>query len=158
MPNSVLRVPLLSSATPLPPDKTRGGAFITVLAIRLIGLTAVVCATFGSAAVAQPSDAVREEPCPATAARMVLWHTGRVTLNGAEVSTENLGSAVAALVPRPTEVCFTQENPHDELDLGRLLGQLISLRIPLSIYSDTSFLHRMTANSARTPNNRWRGP
>lgn len=133
---------------------TRAASFNFVRALRRLGLTAVACATLWSAAAASPPDAVREEPCPATAARMVLWHSGRVTLNGAEVSTENPGPAVAALAPRPTEVCYSQENPHDELDLGRLLGQLIPLRIPLSIYSDTSFLHRMTANSGPTPNKR----
>ena len=157
-------VGLRASAPPLnftvrSPLMTLAPSSNSVRPLRRIGLAAVVCATLASAAANPPSDAVSERPCPATAARMVLWHSGKVTLNGAEAPIEKLGSAVAALAPRPTEVCYTQENPHDELrDLGRLLGELIVLRIPLSIYSDTSFLRRMSAHPARTRDDHARVP
>ena len=117
------------------------------------------CAPLASARAAAISDSVTDEPCPASAARIVLWHSGKVTLNGAEVPTEKLGSALAALAPRPTEVCYAQENPNDvSRDLGSFVEGLIFMKMPLSMYSDTSFLHGAASFPARTPNNRWKGP
>jgi hypothetical protein len=134
-------------------------SFISARVVRRIGLGAVVCAVLGSAAAATPSDSASEEPCPATAARIVLWHSGKVTLNSVEVPIDKLGSALAALAPRPTEVCYSQENPRDQSpDLGSFFEGLIFLRMPISMYTDISFLHRAAAFPGRTPNNRWRGP
>jgi hypothetical protein len=134
-------------------------SFVSVRVVRRIGLNVVVCVAFGSAAAATPSNRASEEPCPATAARIVLWHSGKVTLNSVEVPIDNLGSALAALAPRPTEVCYSQENPRDQSrDLGDFFEGLIFLRMPISMYTDTSFLHRAAAIPGRTPNNRWRGP
>jgi hypothetical protein len=123
-------------------------------------LSAVVfAAALGAAAAATPSDSTSADSCPATAARIVVWHSGKATLNSVEVPTEKLGSALAALAPRPTEVCFAQESPDDQSrDLGSFLEGLIFLRMPISIYTDTSFSRRVSSIPARTPNNRWRGP
>jgi|SRR5580658_5583951 hypothetical protein len=139
---------------------THAALFASVPLLRSIVLSGVVfAAALGAAAAATPPDSTSAEPCPVTAARVVLWHSGKVTLNSVAVPIEKLGSAFAALTPRPTEVCYSQENSDDQSrDLGSFFEVLIFVRMPISMYTDTSFLHRGAVIPARTPNNRWRGP
>jgi hypothetical protein len=117
--------------------------------ILLVAMTGALL-LFDSVTWAAPSDDAILAPCPVTAARLVLLHSGAVTLNGVEVGIGKLGPAIAALKPPPSEVCYTQENPADQSpDLGSALEVLIFAKMPISIYTDINFSRRI----ARMPPN-----
>jgi hypothetical protein len=107
---------------------------------------------FDSATWAAPSDDAIA-PCPVTAARLVLLHSGAVTLNGVEVGIDKLGSAITALKPVPSEVCYTQENPADHSpELGSVLEVLIFAKMPISLYTDMNFSRRVARMGRAPPN------
>jgi hypothetical protein len=73
----------------------------------------------------------------------VQLHSGAVTLNGIEIGIDKLGTAIGALKPPPTEVCFAQENPADQsADLGSAVEVLIFAKMPISVYTDVTFSRR----------------
>jgi hypothetical protein len=104
--------------------------------IALLGLNI----QFESPASGAPAEEATLAPCPATGARLVLLHSGAVTLNGMEITIDKLGTAIGALKPRPTEVCYAQENPSDQsADLGGAMEVLIFAKMPISLYTDVTF-------------------
>lgn len=74
--------------------------------IALIGLPTMM----GAVASAAPPPIETGVPCPPSAARLILWHSGVVTLNGLEAALDKLPSTFAALKPMPMEVCYAQED------------------------------------------------
>jgi hypothetical protein len=108
---------------------------------------------FDTLVSAAPSDDAIIAPCPATAARLILLHSGAVTLNGVEVGIDKLGLALAALKPRPSEVCYTQENSGDQSpNLGSALEVLIFAKMPISVYTDVNFSRRIARMGGAGPN------
>jgi hypothetical protein len=102
---------------------------------------------------AAPSDDATLAPCPASAARLVLLHSGAATLNGIEVGIDKLGPAIAALKPLPSEVCYAQENPADQSpNIGSALEVLIFATMPISLYTDLTFSRRTARVGGRTSN------
>lgn len=102
---------------------------------------------------AAPSDDAILAPCPATAARLVLLHSGAVTLNGIEVGIDKLGPEIAALKPLPSEICYAQENPADQSpNIGSALEVLIFARMPISLYTDLTFSRRAARMGGTTSN------
>ena len=108
---------------------------------------------FDSVTWASPSDDAILAPCPVTAARLVLLHSGAVTLNGLEIGIDKLGPAIAALKPFPSEVCYTQESPADHSpNLGSALEVLIFAKMPISLYTDMTFSRRIARMGGAPPN------
>jgi hypothetical protein len=111
----------------------------SVLLFALLGLSL----KFESPVLGGTSDQETVAPCPATGARLVQLHSGAVTLNGIEIGIDKLGTAIGALKPPPTEVCFAQENPADQsADLGSAVEVLIFAKMPISVYTDVTFSRR----------------
>jgi hypothetical protein len=104
-------------------------------------LTAVIfLASIGSTAQAQ---AAVTKPCPETAARVFLMHSGAVTLNGNVVEASLLGKALSSIRPLPSEVCIAQEDAADQSsDLGSFVEGLIFMKMPVSMYTDGTFIKR----------------
>ena len=121
----------------------------SILLVAMIG-TFLLLERFVSAA---PSDDATLAPCPATAARLVLLHSGAVTLNGIEVGIDKLGPEIAALKPLPSEVCYAHENPADQSpNIGSALEVLIFARMPISLYTDLTFSRRTARMGGTTSN------
>jgi hypothetical protein len=81
------------------------------------------------------------KPCPDNAAKVVLLHAGALTLNGRQVAPASLITAIAALRPVPTVVCYTQERPDDQPDPGtsQVVEGLMFVGLGLSVYTDATF-------------------
>ncbi len=121
----------------------------SAIPVALFGLSLL----FHSLSSRAASDATTLVPCPATGARLVLLHSGAVTLNGIEVGIDKLGTAIGALRPPPTEVCYAQEDPADQsANLGSALEVLIFAKMPISIYTDLTFSNRKAHFGGTTPN------
>jgi hypothetical protein len=106
----------------------------------MIGLFAY----YQNPAAATPADDATLVPCPATAARLVLFHSGAVTLNGVEIGMHQLGLAIAALKPPPSEVCYAQEySVYQSVDMGSALEVLVFAKMPISLYTDITFSRRI---------------
>jgi hypothetical protein len=119
------------------------------LLVALLGLSL----QFESPVSGAPADEATLVPCPATGARLVLMHSGAVTLNGMEIGIDKLGTAIGALKPRPTEVCYAQEDPADQsAKLGSAMEVLIFAKIPISLYTDVTFSRRKGRIGGATPN------
>jgi hypothetical protein len=111
-------------------------------AIRMLWLVLMAgvaqSAMSGSACAA---DQPEWKPCPSSAAKVILLHTGAVTLNGQEIAAASLISAIVALRPMPRVVCYTQETPTDQPDPGTSQGVegLMFVGFGLSVYTDATF-------------------
>jgi hypothetical protein len=80
-------------------------------------------------------------------------HSGAVTLNGMEIGIDKLGTAIGALKPRPTEVCYAQEDPADQsAKLGSAMEVLIFAKMAISLYTDVTFSRRKGRIGGATPN------
>ncbi len=108
----------------------------------------VVCSAWTAAAAAAPpattADAASTKPCPKSGAKVLVTAMGIVTLNGKVVPVDSLTSALSALAPRPTEVCYFREKPKGEAPAAVKIAvnAIISTHLPISFYSDSSFAHR----------------
>jgi hypothetical protein len=121
----------------------------SILLVALLGLSP----PFESLGLGSTSDEATLLRCPATGARLVLLHSGAVTLNGIEIGIDRLGTAIGALKPRPTEVCSAQEDPADQsANLGSAMEVLILAKMPISIYTDVTFSQRKSRIGGTTPN------
>lgn len=106
-------------------------------------LAGLLLATAGTAAPPPPSAA--HQPCPKTGARVLVTALGNVTLNGKLVPVDNLATALGALAPRPTEVCYFREKPKGEppAAVRVAVNAIISTHLPISFYSDATFTTRV---------------
>jgi hypothetical protein len=116
------------------------------LAAFAFGLAQV--ATWGSARAA---DQVTLNPCPDNAARVILFHSGAVTLNGERVAATSIVSAIAALRPIPKVICYAQENKTDQANpqISQDVAGLMFLGFGLTIYTDTTFTMSAFSNPPR---------
>ena len=111
-------------------------------AIRTLWLVVMAGATlWATSGSARAADQPVWNPCPNDAAKVVLSHAGTLTLNGRPVAPTSLDSAIVALRPIPTVVCYTQERAEDQPDpaTSQDVEGLMFLGLGLSVYTDTTF-------------------
>lgn len=113
-----------------------------VVASRLLGSLAVV-ASLAAAAAAPPARPAGA--CPKTGARLLVTAMGNITLNGTLVPVDNLSAALAALAPRPTEVCYYREKPPGAppAAVRIAVNAIIAAHLPISFYADATFSSRV---------------
>jgi len=85
------------------------------------------------------------EACPDSAVRIVVDSSGVITVNGRAVLAADLRSALAALKPAPTEVCYSRANPHREPPPHAMeaMEAIAGLGLPIAFYTDGTFETRV---------------
>jgi hypothetical protein len=84
-------------------------------------------------------------PCPATGVKVFLLSDGSVVVNDKTVSSSDLKSSLDKISPRPTEVCYSRENPNSAPppQMASVLDSIAALKAPISFYSDRTFAKRV---------------
>jgi hypothetical protein len=87
-------------------------------------------------------------PCPSTAVKVFLASDGTVVLNDKTVSANDLRGALDRMSPRPTEVCYSRENPNGPPppQTASVLDTIAALKAPISFYTDRTFTKRLVPN------------
>jgi hypothetical protein len=88
-----------------------------------------------------PAFSANVQPCPNSGARVFLTAQGAVTLNGKGVEASTLKSALEALKPKPTVICYSRENaagePHPAMTV--VMDAITSTRLPIGLFTDSTF-------------------
>ena len=84
-------------------------------------------------------------PCPATGVKVFLASDGNVIVNDKTISSNDLKGALEQLSPRPTEVCYSRENPNSAPppQMASVLDNIAALKAPISFYTDRTFTKRV---------------
>jgi hypothetical protein len=84
-------------------------------------------------------------PCPATGVKVFLAGDGNVVVNDKVVSSNELKATLEQLSPRPTEVCYSRENPNSAPppQMANVLDNIAALKAPISFYTDKTFTKRV---------------
>jgi predicted transcriptional regulator len=81
------------------------------------------------------------QACPESGARVFLFATGHVTLNGRRMEATQLIDALMALAPAPTVICYSREDatgePHPSVET--VLEALMATQLPIGLFTDASF-------------------
>jgi hypothetical protein len=79
--------------------------------------------------------------CPESGAKVFLAADGQVTLNGRKVQVSHLAAELQALVPKPSVICYSRENPHGEppATMRTVLDAVMSMRLPVGLFTDGTF-------------------
>src|SRR5882762_8195300 len=83
-------------------------------------------------------------PCPATGVKVFLASDGNVVVNDKAVLSNDLKGSLEQISPRPTEVCYSRENPNSAPppQMASVLDSIAALKAPISFYSDRTFTKR----------------
>jgi len=84
-------------------------------------------------------------PCPATGVKVFLASDGNVVVNDKTVSSNDLKGALEQISPRPTEVCYSRDNPNSAPppQMANVLDSIAALKVPISFYTDRTFTKRV---------------
>jgi hypothetical protein len=104
---------------------------------------ALVLALAGCSRGDEPQTAA--SPCPATAVKVFLASDGNVVVNDKTVSSSDLKGVLEQISPRPTEVCYSRENPNSAPppQMASVLDNIAALRAPIAFYTDRTFTKRV---------------
>ncbi len=94
------------------------------------------------------AEAAVPDGCPSTGVKVFLSANGTVALNGKVVEVSRLKSMLGDLVPKPTVVCYSREAPDAEppSTMKPVLDAIISLQVPIGLYTDSTFTVRLKPN------------
>ena len=86
------------------------------------------------------------EGCPDGGGRVFLLANGNVTLNGKPVGAGDFARRLSELKPRPSEICYSRENPTREPppEMRTIVDAIIAMQLPVSFYTDSSFSKRVS--------------
>lgn len=109
----------------------RTAAFSAVMVVAVLGLTQALGA--------------ESTACPAAGARVFLFASGVVSLNGQVVEVSKLKAALDGLRPKPTVICYSRGSTKGEppASMVLVLDTIISTRLPIGFYTDGSFEERV---------------
>ena len=84
-------------------------------------------------------------PCPPTGVRVFLGSDGNVSVNEKAVAAADLKKALEAVSLRPTEACYSRENPNSPPppQMATVLDSVAALKVPISFYTDKTFTKRV---------------
>jgi hypothetical protein len=80
-------------------------------------------------------------PCPDSGARVFLKTDGRITLNGRAVEAAHLAAELQGLIPKPSVICYSRENPQGEPHpaMAAVLEAIMATRLPVGLFTDATF-------------------